>query len=149
MLAQVHLLTALAQTVAEDDSRGMSAQAHVLVALVIIGTVWFIYRLVSRRVLKSKYALLWSLVALGLLPLAAVPDILVPISDFVGIDYEPATILFASIAFLFATTVHLSFELSRNEARTQTLAEDLALLRTRLELDEIALGRVDLPAEPS
>lgn len=68
------------------------------------------------------------------MPLAAVPNLLVPISDFVGIEYEPATILFASVAFLFAMTVHGSYELSRLEARTQTLAEDLALLRA--ELDE-------------
>ncbi len=111
----------------------MSPRAHLLVAAVIVSTVVFIYRLVSHRALKSKYALLWSLVAVGLLPLAAFPDLLVPISRAVGIAYEPATILFASVAFLFATTVHLSFELSRNEARTQTLAEEIALLRAELE----------------
>ena len=102
----------------------------------IVLTVLFIHRLVRRRVLGSKYALLWSGVALALLPLAAVPDILVPISDFVGIDYEPATILFAAVAFLFATTVHLSYEMSRFEARTQDLAEEFALLRARLDFPE-------------
>ena len=123
----------------------MSPRAHILVAAVIVLTVLFIYRLVSKQVLKSKYALLWSVVAVALLPLAAVPDILVPISDAVGIDYEPATILFASVAFLFATTVHLSFELSRNEQRLQTLAEDVALMRTELEL----AGALGGPAEAS
>ena len=114
----------------------MSPRTHVLVAAVIVITVLFIYRLVSSGVLKSKYALLWSVVAVGALPLAAVPDILVPISNLVGISYEPATILFASIGFLLATTVHLSFELSRNEQRLQTLAEDVALMRVALELPE-------------
>lgn len=113
--------------------------AHVLVAAVIILTVVFIYRLVSQGVLKSKYALLWSIVGLGLLPLAAVPDILVPISDFLGIEYEPATVLFASVAFLFAMTVNMSYEASRLERRTQDLAEELALLRTRLDLDELEM----------
>ena len=116
----------------------MSPEAHLVVAAVIVLTVLFIYRLVRQRVLKSKYALLWSVVALGLLPLAAVPDILVPISDWVGISYEPATILFASVAFLFATTVHFSYEMSRVEARTQDLAEELALLRARLDLPDPA-----------
>lgn len=114
----------------------MSPRAHVLVAAVIALAILFIYRLVSSRVLKSKYALLWSVVAVGLLPLAAIPDLLVPISDLVGIHYEPATILFASTAFLFAITVHLSYELSRNEQRLQALAEDVALLRARLEPSE-------------
>ena len=111
----------------------MSPRAHVLVAVVIALAVLFIYRLVSKRVLKAKYAVLWSVVAVALLPLAAVPDLLVPFSRLVGISYEPATILFAATAFLFATTVHLSFELSRNERRLQKLAEDVALMRERLE----------------
>ncbi|MDE0067777.1 MAG: DUF2304 domain-containing protein [Acidimicrobiaceae bacterium] len=111
----------------------MSTSAHIVVAAVIFLTVLFIFRLVRQRVLKSKYALLWSFVGLALLPLAAVPDILVPISDFIGIEYEPATVLFAATAFLFATTVHLSYEMSRVEARTQDLAEELALLRVEVE----------------
>ena len=111
----------------------MSPRAHIFVAAVIAITVLFTYRLVSKQVLKSKYALLWSAVAVILLPLVAVPGLLVPISDWVGISYEPATILFASTAFLFAVTVHLSYELSRNEQRLQALAEEVALLRTRLE----------------
>ncbi len=110
----------------------MSTPAHIFLATVIILTVLFIYRLVSQRVLRSKYALLWSVLAIGLLPLAAFPGILVPISNFVGIQYEPATILFASVVFLFVTSVHLSYEVSRLEARTQDLAEDLALLRANL-----------------
>ncbi len=114
----------------------MSSQAHLVVAAVIVVTVLFIYHLVNQRVLRSKYALLWSLVAVGLLPLAAFPDLLVPISRLVGIDYEPATILFASVAFLFLTSVHLSYEVSRLEARTQYLAEDLALLKARLDLPD-------------
>ena len=111
----------------------MSTSAHVFVAAVIFLTVLFIYRLLRRRVLKSKYALLWSCVAVALVPLAVVPDILVPISDVIGIEYEPATVLFAATAFLFAATVHLSYEMSRLEARTQDLAEELALLRVRVE----------------
>ena len=129
-----------ARTVGCSAISDMSSQAHLVVATVIILTVLFIYRLVRQRVLKSKYALLWSGVAVALLPLAAVPDILVPISDAVGIEYEPATILFASTAFLFATTVHLSYEMSRVEARTQDLAEELALLRAHLDVTGAGAG---------
>lgn len=111
----------------------MSTSAHIVVATVIFLTVLFIFSLVRKRVLKTKYALLWSLVGLALLPLAAVPDILVPISEFIGIEYEPATVLFAATAFLFATIVHLSYEMSRVEARTQDLAEELALLKCEVE----------------
>lgn len=112
----------------------MSGRAHLLVALVIALTVLLILRMLRSGQLKSKYAILWMAVAVGLLPLAAFPDqVLVPISRAIGIAYEPATILFASIAFLFLVVVEFSWELSRLEERTRLLAEEVALLRARTE----------------
>jgi hypothetical protein len=116
----------------------MSTTAHLLFSGVLILTVVFIYSLVRQRVLKSKYALLWSLVAIALLPVAAVPSIVESVSDMLGIETPSNTILLAAVSLLFATTVHLTYELSRVEARTQDLAEEFALLRTRLDLAEPA-----------
>ena len=110
----------------------MSTRAQILVALVILGTIVFLFRLLRRGQLRSKYVLLWTVIAIGLLPLAVVPDILVPISDAAGIDYEPATVLFASTAFLFLIVVHFSWEISRLEDRPRALAEEVALLRAEL-----------------
>jgi Uncharacterized conserved protein (DUF2304) len=41
--------------------------------------------------------------------------------------------LLLAVGFLFLVVVHYSWELSRLENRTRTLAEELALLRTRLD----------------
>ena len=111
----------------------MSTTAHLVFASVLVLTVLFIYSLVRQRVLKSKYALLWSLVAVALLPIAAVPSIVESVSDLLGIETPSNTILLAAVSLLFATTVHLTYELSRVEARTQDLAEEFALLRARLD----------------
>lgn len=81
---------------------------------------------------------MWSLVAVALLPIAAVPSIVESVSDLLGIDTPSNTILLAAVSLLFATTVHLTYELSRVEARIQDLAEEFALLRTRLDLPEPA-----------
>jgi len=112
----------------------MSTTAHLVFSSVLILTVIFIYSLVRQRVLKSKYALLWSLVAVALLPIAAVPSIVESVSDMLGIETPSNTILLAAVSLLFATTVHLTYELSRVEARTQDLAEEFALFRARLDL---------------
>ena len=112
----------------------MSTTAHLVFASVLVLTVLFIYSLVRQRVLKSKYALLWSAVAVVLLPVAAVPSIVETVSDLLGIETPSNTILLAAVSLLFATTVHLTYELSRVEARTQDLAEEFALLRARLDL---------------
>lgn len=111
----------------------MTPRTHIAVAVVIVVTVLLILRLLRSGQLKSKYAILWLVVAVGLLPLAAFPGVLVPISGALGIVYEPATILFAASAFLFLVVVEFSWELSQAEDRTRRLAEEIALLRAELD----------------
>jgi hypothetical protein len=106
------------------------------------------------RALQGKYALLWVGVGLFLFAFAIVPDVLVPIADWVGIAYEPAVFFLAAIAFLFLMVVHFSFELSRSEERTRTLAEEVALLKARMDKTDPPLDRTptapvdDAPEEP-
>ena len=54
------------------------------------------------------------------------------VSDWIGVKYAPTTFLLVAIGFLFGVVVHFSWELSRLEMRTRTLAEDLALLRAQV-----------------
>jgi hypothetical protein len=100
---------------------------------IVLFSVLFILRLVRQRKLRGKYALLWVAVGLFLFAFAIVPDVLVPIADWVGVAYEPAVFFMAAIAFLFLMVVHFSFELSRSEERTRVLAEEVALLRARMD----------------
>jgi len=124
----------------------VTPRTHLAVALVIAITVLLILRMLRSGQLRSKYAILWLVVAIGLLPLAAFPGVLVPISRMLGIIYEPATILFAASAFLFLVVVEFSWELSRLEDRTRRLAEEVALLRhevssgDRARADDQAVG---------
>ena len=111
----------------------MSLRAQLLVMAIVAFSLLFILRLVRQRKLQGKYALLWVSVGLFLLAFAIVPDVLVPISDVVGVAYEPAVFFLAAIAFLFLVIVHFSYELSRLEDRTRTLAEELALLRAETQ----------------
>jgi hypothetical protein len=117
-----------------DLPRGsLSGQAHILVIVATAIIALFIFRLVRARQLRSKYALLWLVIGLLLLPLAVVPGVLNTISDWLGVLYSPAIFLLFAVGFLFLVVVHYSWELSRLENRTRSLAEELALLRTRLD----------------
>ncbi len=111
----------------------MSTTAHVFVVIVTLLTVGFIVWLVRRHRLKSKFSLLWLAIGLVLLVLAAFPNLLDRVSHAIGIDYPPATFLFAAVAFLFLVAVHYSWELSRLEERSRVLAEEVALLRECVE----------------
>jgi hypothetical protein len=118
------------------DFVGLTTRAHVLIGFVTIGALAFILRLLRRGQLRSKYAVLWiaAIVPLGLL--AVWPGLLTWLSDQAGVFYPPTLFLLAAVAFLFLVVVHFSWELSRLEERSRTLAEEVALLRTELEQRE-------------
>ena len=129
MTTLVGVLARASDTQPVDDVRAMSIGGRILVAVLTALTLLFILRLVRRGHLRGKYALLWLAVGAAMVGFAVYPDVLVPIGNAVGISYEPAIIFLSAIAFLFLVVVHFSYELSRLEDRTRTLAEELALLR--------------------
>jgi hypothetical protein len=110
---------------------GLTPQARILVAVLGVGAVVFILVLLRRRKIKSKYALLWTGLALGLGVLGLFPGLLTAISEAVGIFYPPALFLLVAVGFLFAVVIQFSWELSRLEERSRTLAEEIALLRAQ------------------
>lgn len=98
-----------------------------MVALVMVGTVGFMFRLVHRRAVTAKYALLWMTLGAVLVVFAVAPGILDRVSLWLGVSYAPATFLFLAVMLLLLVVVHFSWELSRLEERTRSLAETWAL----------------------
>ncbi len=107
----------------------LSTRGHIFIALATLVALVFILRLVRRRRLSGKYALLWTVVAVALGVLAVWPGLLTNVSEFVGVHYPPALFLLVTTGFLFIVVIHFSYELSKLEDRTRTLAEEIALLR--------------------
>ena len=106
----------------------MTTRAHVVILIVAALTIVFILRLVRRRQLRAKYSMLWLTVGVAVAVFAVFPDLLNPISSALGIYYQPATFLLFATVFLLCIVLHFSWELSRLEDRTRTLAEQQALL---------------------
>jgi hypothetical protein len=106
----------------------------VLGLLAAVGTVLFVFEMLRRGILREKFAALWLLVSLAVLLFAIFPTLLVRLSGWLGISL-PANLLFLmSAVLLLLVSVQLSYEISRVEARTRRLAEELALLRQELAL---------------
>ena len=93
-----------------------------------------LFEMMRRHRLREKYALIWALVALAIITVAAFPSLLFRTSQALGLEV-PANLLFfgASMVIMVLTLQHSS-ELGRLEERTRTLAEEIALLR--LEIDQ-------------
>jgi len=111
------------------------AGALLVVALVV--------ELVRRRYLRGKYAILWLALALAVTVLAVFPDVLGWLAIKLGVQVPSNLLFFGAIIMLLLLVMQLSYESSRLEEETRTLAEEIGLLR--LEVDQL---RQQVPAAP-
>ena len=98
-------------------------------ALVMLG---FVVELLRRGILRERFAALWLVVSAILVLVALFPQLLRSAADALGFALPSNLLFFASILFLLLVAVQLSFEVSRLEARTRRLAEDVALLASEV-----------------
>ena len=107
----------------------MSLGGHLLILGLTLVSLLFIVRMVRRNQLPSRYAMLWLSIGAVIALLATFPGLLDRVSSWLGIAYAPGTFFLGAITLLFLIVVHFSWELSRLDARTRLLAEELAVLR--------------------
>jgi hypothetical protein len=124
----------------------MSLRTHLLVLAVCVLCLGFVISLVRRRLLRAKYSILWLSVGVVLAVLAASPKILDRVSKLLGISYGPTTFFLGAIILVFFVIVQFSYELSRLEERSRTLAEEVAILRLQLSRPPAA---PPLPSRPA
>jgi hypothetical protein len=98
-----------------------------------------VFELIRGRRLKERYALLWIVTGLVLLVLSAWRGGLNTIAGWLGVSTYPPAILFA-VATLFVIIVLLYYStvLSQLADRNTLLAQEVALLRERV--DELESG---------
>jgi hypothetical protein len=108
----------------------------VLTGITALLVLTVIFELLRRRQLREKYAVIWMGVGLIVLVLGFFPRLLDSITKRVGVASGPSLVLFLGIVFLLMACIHLSWEASRLEEETRTLAEEVALIRA--ELAELA-----------
>lgn len=97
-----------------------------VVALLNVGVVLV---LVRRRQLREKYALLWLSVGIGGIMVGLGRTLVDRVAHAIGVSYGPSAVFLVAILFLLLVSMHLSWEVSRLEEHTKTLAQELALLR--------------------
>ena len=107
--------------------------SHVIGIVSALVVLLFVLEMLRRGILREKFAALWLLLSSVLLILAIFPQILGTIASWLGIAI-PANLLFTLAAItLLLVCVQLSHEISRLENRTRRLAEEVALLRQKIE----------------
>jgi hypothetical protein len=119
--------------------------ALLVCGLVLLGVA---LALIRQRRLREPYSLLWIASAIGLMVLFIMPDALLSLADWLGIQQIVLVLAFV-VAVLVGVAIHLSVVMSQQADRERTLAQEVALLK-----DDMARMRTDsrevpmLPPEP-
>lgn len=119
-------------------------QLTVLTSITGVVVLGCILELLRRQQLREKYAAIWIAIGLVIAPLGFWPQLLDGLANRLGVASGASLVLFAGFVLVLLVCLHLSWEASRLEAETRTLAEEVALLRTQQEhqstrLDELTL----------
>lgn len=88
----------------------------------------FVIELLRRGILRERFAALWLGVSTVLVLAALFPRLVTATAGALGFQIASNLLFFSAIVFLLLVAVQLSHEVSRLEARTRRLAEELALL---------------------
>jgi len=94
--------------------------------------VW-ILSLVRRRQLIEEYSFLWICIAGVFLGLSFFHPIMDKVAYWLGIEYGPSALfLFFNVVTLFIL-IHVSIQLSDYKSKKRLLAQEIALLRDKVE----------------
>lgn len=107
----------------------MRIRLGLVIAAVALAQMLFIARLVRRRQLREKYAMLWMAVGAVVVAITLIRGPIDRMATALGVTYPPSILFLIGIMFLLTVVAHLSWEVSRLEEKTRRLAEEVALMR--------------------
>jgi hypothetical protein len=108
----------------------------VLAALASLGLVLYILEMVRRRKLREEYSILWLFGGLVMLVLVLRRDWLEAASRAVGIFYPPSFLFLVAIFFILLILIHFSITVSRLYKMNKQMAQEIALLKSRVDEGE-------------
>jgi len=111
----------------------MPSPIQVISIAASIAAILFVSSLIRKRKLREEYSILW-IVGCSVLILFSIWRRLVDIlADLVGIAYAPAVLLLIGIFFGVLMSLHFTVVISRQADENKTLAQEIALLRNRID----------------
>lgn len=113
--------------------------------VLVLAILLFVFEMLRRKHLREKYAVLWIVIGVGMLVLVAFPQLLFWASRMLGVQV-PSNLLFAmALLLLVSVCLHLSFEQSQSEDEVRILAEEVGILRLKVQGLEATVTAPDGP----
>lgn len=105
----------------------MSPTVAALTIVIALAALGLVLVLVRRQRLKERYAIIWLVVASGMVALAVLRPVLDRLSDALGIQSGTTTVFLVAILVILAIQLQLSMSLTTLEEKLRDLAEAVAL----------------------
>lgn len=107
--------------------------------LAIVGSIlflFFIVTLVRKKTIREEYSLLWLFWSLLFITFSTWRNGLDFAANLLGIDYAPAALLLLLIVGIIFILVQFSVVISRLTEQSKTIAQELALLKEKIEREQ-------------
>ena len=105
-----------------------------LASLVLLGTI---FASIRRGRLSVRYSMLWIACGTAVLIVSSSRWLLDRLASVLGIYYPPSALFLLAILFILVLLFHLTVAISSLKFKNARLAQELALLRQRVEGLEI------------
>lgn len=111
----------------------MGSPIQIISIAVSVLIIFFILSLIRKRRLREEYSIMWLVGSFVLILFSVWRGLLDIIADFVGVIYAPAILLLIGIFFGTLMFLHFTVVLSKQADENKSLAQEVALLRNRVE----------------
>ncbi len=118
---------------------------EIAVAIVICAAI---FELVRRKRLMERYAILWLIAGATVLVLSLAQGAIQKVAHDAGVSYAPSALFAIAFLFVLVMLVQFSMTISRLSDQNTALAQRVALLQQRLELEDALANGNGAAQEP-
>ncbi len=105
-----------------------------IIAITVSGLIFLmVIELIRRNHLKERYSLIWLAASIVLLVFSSWRGLLHFIALKLGIYYPPSFLFLLAIGFLIVLLLHFSTIISSQSDQNKRLAQEIGILRSRLD----------------
>jgi hypothetical protein len=105
-----------------------------IIAIIVSGFIFFtVIELIRRDHLKERYSLIWLAASIVLIVFSSWRGLLHFIALKLGIYYPPSFLFLLAIAFLLVLLLHFSTVISSQSDHNKRLAQEIGVLKSRLD----------------
>ena len=110
----------------------MDIRTQVFVIVIAVLALAVLVNMLRKRTLELRYALLWMVMAVGILIFACFPELTKWLAGVLGIGTPINMLFFVGFCFALAIIFSLTVVISRMANRVKKLTQEMALLKKEL-----------------